>query len=230
MVNVQVSMPLSCTLQLELSSCHCRSVDSRPGSEHLGVVQAERRRHLQEQAREKEALLQEVIANFKNMRGSLQSSYTRVKSERDTLRKRIISLEMEQNKTGKHQDIVKGVEETKEVKRKKRKNKKGNIKITNDTEHGKLTVTGAKGNDAIERMIGRMILEAHKNEYEFEGDPKTIEIKTNDDDSYTVSTKKKSDAFDMEDLLAIEEENKKRSEMDNAAMGILRNATGLPFG
>ena len=94
----------------------------------------ERNTYLQDQAREKEALLQEVVANFKNMRGNLQSSYARVKTERDTLRKRIISLEMEQNKTGKHQDVVKGAagnangsEETKEVKRKKRRNKKGNV-------------------------------------------------------------------------------------------------------
>ena len=28
----------------------------------------------------------------------------------------------------------------------------------------------------------------------------------------------------------MEQQNKKRTEMDNAAMGILRNATGMPFG
>ena len=68
-----------------------------------------------------------------------------------------------------------------------------------------MTVTGTRGDGAVERMIGRMILEAHKDEYQMGGEPKTIEIQTNDDDSYTVTRKERREsperqAIGMEEL------------------------------
>ena len=97
-----------------------------------------------------------------------------------------------------------------------------------------MVISGEGGQD-VERMLGHMILQAHKNAGVFPGKPNTIEIKNRDEDKNTKYLGTDGDGSttlaigpqpEVEEDTDPEEED---SQMNQAAFNIMQNA-GLPLG